>query len=82
MFFEITFNKCSLNLVSILSQGSALHTQLTLAYFLSPRIDFSVSCPTTTPKPAGARVLDQIYYLDPTAGHVGPYYEELVPDDG
>ena len=29
-----------------------------------------------------ARVLDQIYYLDPTAGHVGPYYEELVPDDG
>lgn len=29
-----------------------------------------------------ARVLDQTYYLDPTAGHVHPYYEELVPDDG
>ena len=29
-----------------------------------------------------ARVLDLTYYLDPTAGHVHPYYEELVPDDG
>jgi len=29
-----------------------------------------------------ARLLDQIYYLDPECGHVHPYWEELVPDNG
>ena len=29
-----------------------------------------------------ARLLDQIYYLDPECGHVHPYWEELVPDSG
>jgi KaiC/GvpD/RAD55 family RecA-like ATPase len=27
-----------------------------------------------------ARLLDQTYYLDPVAGHVHPYHEELIPD--
>ena len=29
-----------------------------------------------------ARLLDQTYYLDPECGHVHPYWEELVPDNG
>lgn len=29
-----------------------------------------------------ARLLDQIYYLDPECGHVHPYWEELVPSNG
>jgi replicative DNA helicase len=29
-----------------------------------------------------ARLLDQIYYLDPECGHVHPYWEELVPGHG
>jgi len=29
-----------------------------------------------------ARTLDMCYYLDPTAGHIHTYYEELVPDNG
>ena len=29
-----------------------------------------------------ARVVDMCYYLDPTAGHIHTYYEELVPDNG
>jgi len=27
-----------------------------------------------------ARLLDQTYYLDPVAGHVHPYHEELIPE--
>lgn len=27
-----------------------------------------------------ARLLDQVYYLDPECGHVHAYWEELVPE--
>ena len=27
-----------------------------------------------------ARLIDQTYYLDPSSGHVHPYWEELIPD--
>lgn len=27
-----------------------------------------------------ARLIDQTYYLDPSTGHVHPYWEELIPD--
>ena len=27
-----------------------------------------------------ARLIDQTYYLDPSSGHIHPYWEELIPD--